>query len=146
MEVHGVSQRSQLTQKAIRDISFRIIGCAMEVHSELGPGLLESVYHACMIDEANARGLFVESGVAVPIHYKGKLLANPLKLDLLFERCIIAELKAVEIVIPVFKAQLLSYLKLAKMPKGLLINFHSASIKDSVVSLVTEQFSTLPEQ
>jgi GxxExxY protein len=143
MEVHGVSQR--LTKKAISDISFRIIGCAMEVHSELGPGLLESVYQSCLIEEAASRGLHVESEIAVPIHYKGKLLAYPLKLDLLIERCIIVELKAVEVLLPVFKAQLLSYLKLSNVPKGLLINFHTASLREGIVSLVTEQFNTLPE-
>ena len=83
--------------------------------------------------------------VPVPISYKGKNLGTNLILDLLINDLIIVELKAVEIMIPVFKAQLLSYLKLTGKPKGLLINFHCENIKDHLVPLVTDVFAKLPE-
>ncbi len=134
-----------VTQKYIHEISYKIIGCAIEVHKNLGPGLLESVYEPCFIDELRNAGLFVKSQIYVPVHYKGKDLGGSLKLDLLVNDLIIVEEKAVELMIPLYKAQLLSYLKLAGKPKGLLINFHSENIKEQLVSLVTEEFAKLPK-
>jgi GxxExxY protein len=133
------------TQKKITDLSYRIIGCAIEVHKQLGPGLLESVYESCMIDELKSEGLKVKSQIHVPVYYKGKDLGGILKLDLLVEDLIIVELKAVEIMIPLFKAQLLSYLKLTGLPKGLLINFNCQNIKEQLISLVTDEFAKLPK-
>jgi len=133
-----------ITQKYINEISYKIIGCAIEVHKQLGPGLLESVYEACFIDELKTAGLNVRSQIYVPLIYKGKDLGGQLKLDLLVEDLIIVENKAVEIMIPLYQAQLLSYLKLTGKPKGLLINFNSVNIKEQLVSLVTEEFAKLP--
>jgi GxxExxY protein len=133
-----------ITQKLISEVSYRIIGCAIEVHKHLGPGLLESVYHSCMMDELVRNDFSIQSHVAIPICYKGKDLAEPLRLDLLVEDLIIVELKAVETIHPVFSAQLLSYLKLANKPKGLLINFHTENITKSTISMVTELFRTYP--
>ena len=135
----------QITQKYVNDIAYQIVGCAIEVHKHLGPGLLESVYEVCLIDELIGSGLSVQSQVAVPINYKGKELGEALKLDLLVNDIIIVELKAVEIILPVFKAQLLSYLKLTDKPKGLLINFCSENITKSLIPLVTDNFATLPK-
>lgn len=135
-----------ITQKAINEISYRIIGCAIEVHKHLGPGLLESVYRNCLKDEISRDGWKVESNVAVPIHYKGRDLAEPLRLDLIVEDLIILELKVAEMLHPVYTAQLLSYLKLANKPKGLLINFFTDNISKSVVSLVTETFRAYPKE
>lgn len=132
-----------ITQKYINEISYTIIGCAIEVHKHLGSGLLESVYESCLIDEMRNAGLMVKSQVYVPVHYKGKDLGGSLKLDLLVNDLIIVEEKAVEQMIPLYKAQLLSYLRLTGKPKGLLINFHSENIKEQLVSLVTEEFSKL---
>ena len=98
-----------ITQKRINEISYKIIGCAIEVHKHLGPGLLESVYESCFIDEMRGCGLEVKSQVYVPVHYKGKNLGGSLKLDLLINDLIIVEEKAVEQMIPLYKAQLLSY-------------------------------------
>jgi len=134
-----------ITQKLINDISYRIIGCAIEVHKHLCPGLLESVYHICMMDELLRNDLAFQSHIAVPINYKGRHLADPLRLDLLVEDLIIVELKAVEIIHPVYSAQLLSYLKLADKPKGLLINFHTENISKGTISLVTELFRSYPK-
>ncbi len=134
-----------ITQKLINDISYRIIGCGIEVDKHLGPGLLESVYHSCMMDELVRNDFAIQSHVAVPIFYKGKQLAEPLRLDLLVEDLIIVELKAVETMHPVYSAQLLSYLKLAGKPKGLLINFHTENISKSTISMVTELFRCYPK-
>ncbi|MDF2436920.1 MAG: hypothetical protein K0Q95_1296 [Bacteroidota bacterium] len=139
-------EKKVVTQKGLNELSFKIIGCAIEVHKQVGPGLLESVYHGCFIEELRLNNLDVKSQVAVPISYKNRSLGTPLKLDLLVNDHIIIELKAVEALIPVFEAQLLTYLKLTNKPKGLLINFHTMNISRSVVSLVTEEFSKLPLQ
>ncbi len=135
-----------ITQKYINEISYKVIGCAIEVHKYLGPGLLESVYETCFIEELQRAGLNVKSQIFVPIIYKGKNLGDKLKIDLLINDLIIVEEKAVEEMIPVFKAQLLSYLKLAAKPKGLIINFNCENIKDNLVSLVTEEFAKLPSE
>jgi GxxExxY protein len=137
--------REMITQKIINDISYRIIGCAIEVHKHLGPGLLESIYHNCMMDELLRNDLAFQSHVAVPINYKGRQLAEPLRLDLLVEDIIVLELKATEAIHPVYSAQLLSYLKLADKPKGLLINFHTENIAQGTISLVTELFRSYPK-
>jgi GxxExxY protein len=135
-----------ITQKLLNALSYKIIGCAIEVHNHLGPGLLESVYESCFIEEMRSAGLHVQSQIYVPVHYKGKDLGGSLKLDLLVNDLIIIEEKAVEEMIPLYKAQLLSYLKLTGKPKGLLINFNSVNIKNQLVSLVTEEFAKLPEK
>ena len=129
-----------ITQKYINQISYKVVGCAIEVHKNLGPGLLESVYETCMIEELSSNGLKVLKQIPVPIKYKDKDLGSNLILDLFVEDLIIVELKAVEIMIPVYKAQLLSYLKLTGKPKGLLINFHCENITQSLIPLVTEEF------
>jgi GxxExxY protein len=134
-----------ITQKLTNDISYRIIGCAIEVHRHLGPGLLESVYQICMMDELLTNGIGFHSHLAVPIVYKGRQLAEPLRLDLLVEDLVVVELKAVEAIHPVYSAQLLSYLKLADKPKGLLINFHNENISQGTISLVTELFRNYPK-
>lgn len=135
-----------MTQKSINDLSYKIIGCAIEVHKELGPGLLETVYETCLIDELITAGLSVKSQMLVPIKYKKKILNSNLILDILVEDTIIVELKTVEAILPVHKAQLHTYLKLTNKPKGLLINFYSEVIKDQIVSYVTPAFSDLPKQ
>lgn len=134
-----------ITQKYINDIAYRTIGCAIEVHKNLGPGLLESVYQICLIEELSDSGLIIQSQLYVPIKYKEKDLGGTLKLDLLVDNLIIVELKAVEVMIPLFKAQLLSYLKLTRKPKGLLINFHCENIVEQMIPLVTEEFAKLPK-
>ncbi|MCB0600894.1 MAG: GxxExxY protein [Saprospiraceae bacterium] len=134
-----------LTKSHINQLSYEIVGCAIEVHKQLGPGLLEVVYHQCMQYELMEKGFLVESEVAVPIHYKRMKLSNPLRLDLLVNSAIIVELKAVEILHPIYSAQLLSYMKLTQKPKGLLINFFSENITKSLVPLVNEYFNMLPD-
>jgi GxxExxY protein len=134
-----------ITQQYINQIAFKVVGCAIEVHKHLRPGLLETVYEACLWEELSLHGMKVESQLPVPVIYKTKDLGKLLKLDLVVEDLIIVELKAVESVMPVFRAQLLSYLKLTGKPKGLVINFHCENIVDQLVPLVTEEFSRLPK-
>lgn len=134
------------TQKQINELSYKIIGCAIEVHKELGPGLLETVYETCLTDELKSAGFRVTNQMLVPIKYKGKTLNSNLILDILVEDTIIVELKTVEKILPVHKAQLHTYLKLTNKPKGLLINFYSENIKDQIVSYVTPAFSNLSKQ
>ena len=134
-----------ITQQHINDLAYQIVGCAIEVHKQLGPGLLESVYEECLVEESLSRGLFPKRQIAVPLTYKGKELANPLKLDLIYNDLVIVEIKSVEIMLPVFKAQLLTYLKLTGKPKGLLINFNCENITKELIPLVTDEFSKLPK-
>ncbi|MFZ4546707.1 MAG: GxxExxY protein [Bacteroidales bacterium] len=136
----------KITQKLIGEISFKIIGCAIEVHKHLGPGLLESVYQMCLIEELKMCGLKVESEMYFPILYKGKKLENKLRLDLVVEELIIVELKAVEKMIPLYNAQLLSYLKLTGKPKGLLFNFNCENIRKEMDSFVTREYALLPNE
>jgi len=133
-----------ITQKYINALAYKIVGNAIEVHKNLGPGLLESVYETCLIKEISDSGLIVQSQLCVPIKYKNRNLGGSLKLDLLVNDLIILELKAIDVMIPLFTAQLLSYLKLTGKPKGLLINFHCENIIEQMVPLVTEEFSKLP--
>ncbi len=105
-------------------ISQMIIGAAIEVHKELGPGLLESVYEACLIEELDRRGLKVESQLTFPLLYKGKKLDKEFRIDLLVEDKVIVELKAIDEIQPVHEVQLVTYLKLTGKRLGLLINFN----------------------
>ena len=134
-----------INQQYINNLAYSIVGCAIEVHRHVGPGLLESVYKLCFIDELRSKGHTVVSDIYVPVLYKDKDLGGILKLDLLVEGIIIVELKAVEVLHPIYQAQLLSYMKLTGKPKGLLINFNVENIKDHLVPLVTEEFRRLPQ-
>lgn len=134
-----------ITKKYVNDLAYQIVGVAIEVHREIGPGLLESIYERLLKYELFLRGFKVETQVNVPILYKGKNIECDLRFDLLVEDLIIVELKAVEKMIPLYEAQLLTYLKLLKKPKGLLINFNTNNITKSLVPLVTEYFSILKE-
>jgi GxxExxY protein len=107
----------------------KIIDAAMQVHRELGPGLLESVYEVCLIEELKNKGLKVESQVKLPLVYKGKELNKDFIIDLLIEDKIVIELKAVEDLLPVHEVQLVTYLKLSGMKLGYLINFNVSLLK-----------------
>ncbi len=133
-----------LTQKIVNDLAYKIVGCAIEVHKQIGPGLLESVYKECFTEELTAQGLTVTSEIYVPIYYRQKKLVHGLRLDLLINDTIVVEVKAVEQMIPLYQAQLLSYLKLTTKPKGLLINFNCNNIVQQMIPMVTEEFSKLP--
>lgn len=133
-----------MTKKEIDDLTYKIIGCAIEVHKQLGPGLLESVYEKCLIQELLSQNLKVKSQVNIPLHYKGVDIDCELRLDVLVEDIIVVELKAVEVLLPVFSAQLLTYLKLLEKPKGILINFNCTNIfKEGQKTFVNEYYALL---
>lgn len=135
-----------LTQKYINEISYKIVSCAIEVNKELGPGLLENIYETCLIDELRRENLEVKSQLILPVKYKDRILESGLIIDILVNDLVIVELKAVESMTPIFKAQFLTYLKLSGKPKGLLINFNCSNITSQLVPLVTDVFSKLPKE
>jgi GxxExxY protein len=113
-----------------------IIGAAIEVHRDKGPGLIESIYEWCLTKEFDLRGLPWVSQKIVVIGYKGYTREEPLRFDMLVSECVLVEAKAVEKVLPIHKAQLLSYMKLLNIPIGLLINFHEMKLTDGVHRLI----------
>ena len=123
------------------EISKKIIGCGIDVHRELGPGLLESVYEEALCHEFNLAGLSFNRQQSVPIPYKGVMLATPLRLDLWVENKVIVDVKAVSHVARVEAAKLLTYLRLSKMRLGLILNFHMERLKDGIERVVNQ----LPE-
>lgn len=122
------SQASELTEI--------IIGAAIEVHRNKGPGLIESIYEWCLLKELEIRGLACASQKLVIIDYKGFKREEPLRFDVLVEECVLVEAKALQNVLPIHKAQLLSYMKLMDVPLGLLINFHEAKLTNGVHRLI----------
>jgi len=113
-----------------------IIGAAIEVHRDKGPGLIESIYEWCLTKELGLRCLSCVSQQMVLIEYKGFTREEPLRFDVLVEGCVLVEAKAVEKILPIHKAQLLSYMKLLDVPLGLLINFHELKLTDGVHRLI----------
>ena len=113
-----------MNKEEINKLSGIILDSAIEVHRNLGPGLLESVYEVCLCKELDSRGIKYARQVSLPVVYKGEELEADFRIDILVENEIIIELKAVEAMIPVFEAQLLTYLKLSNKKLGLLINFN----------------------
>jgi len=114
---------SQIPLESINSITERIIGAAIEVHRGLGPGLLESVYEECLAYELGQSGLRFQRQLQVPIRYKDLSLPGSYRIDLFVENLVVVEIKAVEVVIPVHEAQILSYMKILDAPAGLLVNF-----------------------
>ena len=113
-------------------ITERIIKCAIDVHKELGPGLMESVYEVCLKKVLVEEGLVVKGQVLLPVQFKGEILNKEFVIDLLVNDEIILELKSVEVILPVHEAQLVTYLKLSGKKLGLLINFNVALLKDGI--------------
>jgi GxxExxY protein len=113
-----------------------LIGAAIEVHRDKGPGLIESIYEWCLTKEFELRRLTCVSQKIVIIEYKGFTREEPLRFDMLVEGCVLVEVKAVEKILPIHKAQLLSYMKLLNVPLGLLINFHEIKLTDGVHRLI----------
>ena len=118
------------------ELSRRVIGAAIEVHRLKGPGLIESIYEKCLLRELQLQEIPAKQQVIVPVEYKGLVFDEPLKLDVFVDECLILELKAVTEVLPIHKAQMLSYMKLMNIPLGLLINFHELRLVDGVHRLV----------
>ncbi len=119
-----------------QDVTEKIIGAAIEVHRALGPGLLESIYQTCLAHEMTLRGLRFEKEKPLPVEYKGIRLESGYRLDFIVDGKVVVELKAVDSIHDVHKAQLLTYLKLTGCKVGLLLNFNSAILKDGIERLV----------
>ena len=120
------------------EITKTIIGAAIEVHRTLGPGLLESTYEACLFYELDQMGLYVERQVELPVRYKKVSLNVGYKIDLLVENQVIIELKSVKELLPVYTAQIITYLKISNTSKGLLMNFNVAKLIDGVKRISNE--------
>jgi len=116
----------------INKITQSILGAAYEVHTVLGPGLLESIYETCLAYELRQRGHLVEKQVILPVIYKGIHMDAGLRMDLIVDSCVIIEIKVVDTLLPIHEAQLLTYLKLTGYRVGLLMNFNSCHLKDGI--------------
>lgn len=125
----------------ITRLSYEIMGYAIEVHKELGPGLLESIYEKCLIFELNKNGFNVVNQLSIPIKYKDIEFDSNFRLDLLVNDLIIVEIKSVVKLLPIHQAQLLTYMKLLKKPQGLLLNFNSTNLSKESVPLINEYFN-----
>ncbi|MFT4663583.1 MAG: GxxExxY protein [Polaribacter sp.] len=134
-----------ISKKYVDKLTYQIIGAAIEVHKSLGPGLLEKIYEVCLIKELNLRGLKTTSQKCIPICYKGEVLDADIRYDILVEDCIVVELKAVLKMNSYFEVQALSYAKLLKIPKAILINFACENIvNEGQKTFVTEIYRRLP--
>ncbi len=125
-----------MIREQLNKISKEIVDAAYTVHKEMGPGLLESIYEYCMLKELELRNIHAKRQVIIPLYYKGELLTKDFRIDILVENEIIIELKAVDIILPVHKAQIISYLKLADKNLGFLINFNVDYIKNGIKRIV----------
>ena len=130
---------------SVTQLSYEITGLAIKVHKALGPGLLESVYEKCLKYELIKNGYDVQHQLIVPVIYDKLEMDVDLRIDLLVNDIVIVELKAIENILPVHKAQLLTYMKLMKKPQGLLINFFTDNITRTMKPFVNEYFSELPD-
>ena len=136
-----------ITKRYLDELTYEIVGGAIEVHKIMGRGLLESVYHQCLKEELLHRKINFLTEMRIPVSYKGRMLDIDFRCDLFVEGCVVVELKAVQEMTKVFEAQLLSYMKLLKSPKGILINFNCSNIfKEGQKTFVNEYFTSLPQQ
>jgi len=133
-----------ITKKQLDELTYEIIGAAIEVHKIMGRGLLETVYHQCLKEELRYRNINFETEMFIPVLYKNKLLDIDFRCDLFIEKSVVVELKSVKEITPGFEAQLLTYMKLLKAPKGILINFNCSNIfKEGQKTYVNEYFNLL---
>ena len=134
-----------LTVKYLDELTYDVIGSAIEVHKTLGPGMLESLYHACMKVELKHRKINFLTEYKIPFKYRNEDLPIDFRCDLFIENCLVVELKAVAEMHPMFEAQLLTYMKLMNAPKGILINFYCSNIfGEGQKTFVNEFFRKLP--
>ena len=135
-----------ITKKYLDELTYEILGAAIEVHKIMGRGLLESVYHQCLKEELLHRKINFLTEMKIPVLYKNKELELDFRCDLFVEKCLVVELKSVQEMSNEFEAQLLTYMKLLKSPKGILINFNCGNIfKQGQKTYVNEYFKLLPK-
>ncbi len=131
-----VKKHKTMNPKELNELSKQIVDASIDVHREMGPGLLESVYEYCLLKEFDLRGIHALNQVAVPLYYKEELLSKEFRIDILVENEIILELKAVDIILPVHEAQIISYLKLTDKKLGFLLNFNVELMKKGIKRFV----------
>ena len=134
-----------ITKKTITQLSYEIMGCAIKVHRNLGTGLLESIYEKCLVYELQKNGYTVKQQLTAPIFYDDLYFEAELRLDILVNDLVCVELKTVEELKPVHKAQLLTYMKVLEKPQGLLINFFTENVTKSSIPMVNEFFNIYPD-
>ena len=117
-------------------IGHKLIGAALKVHSAVGPGLLESAYEVCLLHELERQGLAARRQVSIPLRYEDLTIENGYRIDLLIGGLVVVELKALETILPVHRAQLLSYLRLGGFRLGYLLNFNVAHMRDGIIRIV----------
>jgi GxxExxY protein len=136
----------KMTKTYLNDLIYKVNGAAIEVHKTLGPGLLESVYHRCLKKELSLLGVNYQSELFIPVDYKGFKLETELRCDLFVENILPVELKAVEKIHPVHEAQLITYMKLLNVPKGLLLNFNCTNLfKEGQRTFVNDVYRRLSD-
>lgn len=136
-----------ITQKYLDELTYEVVGSAIEVHKIMGRGLLESVYHKCLKEELIERKINFSSEMKIPLIYKEKELLVDFRCDLYIENCLVVELKSIVQLNPIIEAQLQTYMKLLKAPKGIIINFNCFNIfKEGQKTFVNEYFKKLPKE
>jgi GxxExxY protein len=136
--MHGLYQKAN-------ELSRVTIGAAVEVHRLKGPGLIESIYERCLMRELDLRKIAAVNQRLVRIEYKGLVFDEPLRFDVLVEGCLLPELKCAQEILPLHKAQLLSYMKLMDIPLGLIINFHELKLTDGIARMILPGANRDPE-
>ena len=141
-----MERKELVTKSYLNDLSYKIVGCAIEVHKHVGPGLLESVYHDCLKQEFFSRGINYRSQLLVPVEYKGIITDTNYRLVFLVDDEIVVELKAIDSIHSIHEAQLLTYMKLLKKSKGVIINFNCTNIvRKGVKQMINDLFAELQE-
>lgn len=136
----------KLTKTYLKDLTYQVNGAAIEVHKTWGPGLLETVYHECLAHELTLRGIKFKTELSAPLNFKGLTVSAKLRCDLFVEDCLVVELKAVEGILPIHEAQVMTYMKLLNAPKGILYNFNVINLySQGQKTFVNEYFRELPD-
>ena len=141
---NGLHNRRDAETQSFNELTERVIGACIEIHRSLGPGLLESAYEECLCHELSLAGVSFERQRPLPAHYKGVNLDCGYRLDLVVEQRLVVELKAVESLMPIHEAQLLTYLKLSGLTLGLLINFNVPVLKSGIMRIVNNFHDSAP--
>tara|TARA_B110000971_G_C19871300_1_gene436291 strand:+ start:306 stop:722 length:417 start_codon:yes stop_codon:yes gene_type:complete len=137
----------KISKEYLNNLTYAFLGCCINVHKELGPGLLESVYHQCLIEELKYERISYSSETIVPVNYRNIKIETNLRVDLVIENCLIVELKSISEMKKIFEAQLLTYMRLLSAPKGILVNFNCLNLfREGQKTFVNDFFSELPEK
>jgi GxxExxY protein len=135
-----------LSKTYLKELTYQVNGAAIEVHKALGVGLLESTYHRCLTHELKLRGINYKTELIVPVHYKGIEIDTALRCDLFIEDILVVELKAIEKVLPIHEAQIITYMKLLSSPKGIIYNFNVVNLyTEGQKTYVNDFFRNIPE-